>query len=46
MVRLTSEGRAALARLIPSAQAITEATLAPLTPPERAEFIALLERLG
>ena len=29
-----------------TAQAITEATLAPLTPPERAEFIALLERLG
>lgn len=46
MVSLTPEGRAALARLIPAATAITEATLAPLSPPERAQLIALLERLG
>lgn len=46
MVRLTAEGEAALARLIPAARAISEATLSPLTPPERAEFLALLERLG
>lgn len=46
MVDLTPDGRAALSRLIPAARAITEETLAPLTPPERAALLALLERLG
>lgn len=46
MVDLTPDGRAALARLIPAARSITEETLAPLTPPERAALLALLERLG
>ncbi|MDT8345379.1 MAG: MarR family transcriptional regulator [Thermohalobaculum sp.] len=46
MVNLTPDGRAALARLIPAARTITEETLAPLTPPERAALLALLGRLG
>lgn len=42
----TDAGRALAAASIVHARAITEATLAPLTQPERARFIALLAKLG
>lgn len=45
LVVLTREGEDAVARATPKAFAITEETLAPLTSEERAQFIALLQRM-
>ena len=45
LVALTAEGRATVERLVPRAARITEATLAPLAPAERAGLLALLLRL-
>ena len=45
LVALTAEGRATVERLIPLAAGITESTLAPLDPEERAGFLALLLKL-
>lgn len=45
-VRLTEAGTDLIARLLPIATAITEETLAPLDPQERAVLADLLRRLG
>ncbi len=45
MLRLTPEGTEVAARAIARAVAITEETLAPLSPRERQQFITLLKRL-
>ena len=45
LVALTPEGRATVERLVPRAARITEATLAPLDPEERAGFLATLLKL-
>lgn len=45
LVSLTTEGREAVERLIPAAQAITAETLAPLTAREAAVFMKLLAKL-
>lgn len=42
---LSDEGRAFVAANLPVAREITRETLAPLTEPERATFVALLEKL-
>jgi MarR family transcriptional regulator, temperature-dependent positive regulator of motility len=44
-VRLTPEGRAALANALPTTLDAEAAFLAPLTLPQRAEFIKLLQKL-
>ena len=46
MVDLTGEGRRLFDRLATAGHAISAETLAPLTPPERARLLGLLERLG
>ena len=46
VVALTAAGTAAFARGKPMAERITAATLDPLTPSERAGFVALLRRLA
>lgn len=46
LVALTEQGREALERLIPEAQAITAETLAPLTAREAATFLRLLAKLA
>jgi MarR family transcriptional regulator, lower aerobic nicotinate degradation pathway regulator len=46
MVGLTRQGRAALARLIPLAEAITAETLAPLSPRETTTLLKLLARIA
>jgi DNA-binding MarR family transcriptional regulator len=46
VVALTAAGTAAFARGRPMAERITAATLDPLTPSERADFVALLRRLA
>jgi DNA-binding MarR family transcriptional regulator len=43
---VTPAGRAAVAAALPVAAAISEATLKPLSPAERATFLALLERMA
>ena len=45
VLSLTGEGRALVARALPLARAITEETLAPLSPAERALLLDLLDRL-
>jgi len=45
MVSLTAEGRETIAALLPQAQAITDETLAPLTPRETATLLRLLAKL-
>ena len=45
IVSLTKAGRAVIERALPRARAITEATLAPLSPAQRTQFLALLRRL-
>jgi DNA-binding MarR family transcriptional regulator len=45
VLALTASGRDAVTRAIPSAIGITERTLEPLTPGERAEFLELLKKL-
>lgn len=45
-VRLTEAGEAAVARCLPAAQGISDATLSPLDPDEQAQLLALLRRLG
>ncbi len=44
--RLTPEGAALVARLVPGGKAVSAAILAPLSADERARFLALLKRLG
>ena len=46
MVSLTSEGRAAVAQLVPLARQITEETLAPLNARETATLLKLLAKLA
>lgn len=46
IVSLTSSGRALVQRLVPKAQAITEATLAPLDAAERRQLLSLLSKIG
>jgi DNA-binding MarR family transcriptional regulator len=46
MVSLTAEGREALDRLVPLASKITDETLAPLTPRERAALRDLLAKIA
>jgi DNA-binding MarR family transcriptional regulator len=41
----TAAGAALIAHAVPSARAITDATLAPLTPAERTTFLSLLAKL-
>lgn len=45
MVSLTPAGRAVAQRAIPCARRITEATLSPLTPSQRGQFLSLLKLL-
>lgn len=45
VVALTDEGTALTARLIPVAHEVTKETLSPLAKDERAQFLALLDRL-
>jgi DNA-binding MarR family transcriptional regulator len=45
LVALTPEGREILARALPVAAAITEATLAPLDQQERAQLLGLLRKM-
>ena len=45
ILRLSAAGQALIADAIQHARAITEATLAPLSPDERAQFLALLKKL-
>lgn len=46
LVSLTVAGRDAVEELIPHARAITEETLAPLTPKEAAQFLRLLGKIA
>jgi DNA-binding MarR family transcriptional regulator len=46
MVRLTDEGRAMVADLVPFAEKISVETLAPLTPRERETLLKLLARIA
>ena len=46
MVSLTTQGRAAIERLIPLAEKITAETLAPLSPREVTAFLKLLAKLA
>lgn len=46
LVELTEQGRAAVGRAIPAAWEITEKTLKPLDPAERASLLDLLRRLA
>ncbi len=45
-VAVTDTGARAYADLLPAARSISEATLAPLSPPDRARLIALLGQIG
>ena len=45
IVSLTRDGRAVIERAVPRAREITEATLAPLSAAQRAQFLSLLEML-
>jgi DNA-binding MarR family transcriptional regulator len=45
-VEASEAGRALFASKIAAAHMVTEATLAPLSPAERASYLSLLERLG
>ncbi|GGF20910.1 transcriptional regulator [Aliidongia dinghuensis] len=45
VVALTALGRAVAAEALPAGTRITEETLAPLTPEEQAQFLALLRKL-
>jgi MarR family transcriptional regulator, lower aerobic nicotinate degradation pathway regulator len=45
MLRLTPAGRALVAATTPNAKAVTAATLEPLDPVERRQFLALLRKL-
>jgi DNA-binding MarR family transcriptional regulator len=42
----TADGLALAGRAVPCAKRITEATLAPLDPVERSQFLTLLRKLG
>jgi len=46
VVSLTEEGREAVERLVPSARAVTEETLSPLTAREAATLMRLLAKMG
>lgn len=46
LLRLTAEGRALMARLIPNGSAVSRAILEPLSAAERRAFLAALRRLG
>jgi len=46
MLDLTEEGRRVIAEAVEAGRAITEATLAPLSPEERNTFLALLRKLA
>lgn len=45
LVSLTAEGEALVARLVPLGVRITDETLGPLAPGERAQFLALLKKI-
>lgn len=46
VLSVTGTGAELAETLVPSARAVTEKTLAPLTPEEQKQLIALLDRLG